>query len=84
MAFKIYQDTVTKELVINNGIEYRYPAFSEIQRQKYGDFLILKTVSGVSLLDKTIYSDLQNEAGTAYASFAALKTALDGYFDSII
>jgi hypothetical protein len=84
MAFKIYQDTVTKELVIDNGIEFRYPAFSEIQRQQYGDFLILKTVSGVPLLDKTVYSDLQNEAGTAYASFAALKTALDGYFDATI
>lgn len=84
MAFKIYQDAVTKELVIDNGIEFRYPAFSEVQRQKYGDFLILKTVSGVPLLDKTVYSDLQNEAGTAYASFAALKTALDGYFDATI
>jgi|TARA_B110000908_G_scaffold158153_1_gene198986 hypothetical protein len=84
MAFKIYQDAVTKELVIDNGIEFRYPAFSEIQRQQYGDFLILKTVTGVPLLDKTLYSDLTDLAGTAYASFAALKTALDGYFDATI
>tara|TARA_R110000803_G_scaffold65653_3_gene126795 strand:+ start:370 stop:618 length:249 start_codon:yes stop_codon:yes gene_type:complete len=81
---KLYQDATTKELVFNNGIEYRYPAFSEIQRQQYGDYLILKTVSGVSLVDKTLYSDLQDLAGTPYASFAALKTALDGYFDSTI
>ena len=84
MAFKIYQDAVTKELVIDNGIEFRYPAFSEVQRQKYGDFLILKTVSGVLLLDKTLYSDLTDSVGTAYASFAALKTALDGYFNASI
>ena len=84
MAFKIYQDAVTKELVIDNGIEFRYPAFSEIQRQQYGDFLILKTVTGVPLLDKTLYSDLTDLSGTAYASFAALKTALDGYFDATI
>jgi hypothetical protein len=81
---KIYVDTVTKELVLLNGIEYRYPAFSEIQRQKQGDFITIKTVSNVPILDKTIYSDLQNEAGTAYASFAALKTALDSYFNSEI
>ena len=35
---KIYVDTITKELVILNGIEYRYPAYCEIQRQKQGDF----------------------------------------------
>ena len=81
---KLYQDTVTKELVLNNGSEIRYPAFSEIQRQQHGDFLILKTVSGITLLDKTLYSDLQNEAGTPYASFAALKNALDGYFNASI
>ena len=39
---KIYEDSVTKELVILNGIEYRYPAYCEIQRQKQGDFLIIK------------------------------------------
>jgi len=81
---KIYVDTVTKELVLNNGIEYRYPAYCEIQRQKQGDFIIIKTTNNVSVLDKTIYSDLQNEAGTAYASFAALKLALDPYFNSEI
>jgi len=36
------------------------------------------------ILDKTLYSDLQDEAGTAYASFAALKLALDSYFDSTL
>ena len=73
---KIYVDSVTKELVVLNGIEYRYPAYCEIQRQKQGDFIIIKTTQGVSILDKTLYSDLQDEAGTPYASFAALKTAL--------
>tara|TARA_R110002153_G_scaffold46734_3_gene131925 strand:- start:588 stop:836 length:249 start_codon:yes stop_codon:yes gene_type:complete len=81
---KIYQDTVTKELVLLNGIEYRYPAYSEIQRQKQGDFIIIKTVGGVDILNKTLFSDLQDEAGVAYVSFAALKTALDGYFDSTL
>ena len=81
---KIYVDTITKELVLNNGIEYRYPAYCEIQRQKQGDFIIIKTTNNVAVLDKTIYSDLQDEAGTPYASFAALKTALDSYFDSVL
>ena len=54
---KIYVDTVTKELVLNNGIEYRYPAYCEIQRQKQGDFIIIKTTNNVAVLDKTIYSD---------------------------
>jgi len=81
---KIYVDTITKELVILNGIEYRYPAYCEIQRQKQGDFLIVKTTNNVSVLDKTLFSDLQDEAGTPYASFAALKTALDSYFDATI
>tara|TARA_R110000764_G_scaffold21331_4_gene53906 strand:+ start:2255 stop:2503 length:249 start_codon:yes stop_codon:yes gene_type:complete len=81
---KIYVDTITKELVILNGIEYRYPAYCEIQRQKQGDFLIVKTTNNVSVLDKTLFSDLQDEAGTPYASFSALKTALDSYFDSTL
>ena len=81
---KIYEDSVTKELVLVNGIEYRYPAYCEIQRQKQGDFLIIKTVQGVDILNKTLFSDLQDEAGVAYASFVALKTALDGYFNSEI
>tara|TARA_B110000285_G_scaffold87171_1_gene99876 strand:- start:243 stop:497 length:255 start_codon:yes stop_codon:yes gene_type:complete len=84
MAFKIYVDTVTKELVIENGIEYRYPAYSEIQRQKWGDYIVVRTVSNVPILDKTLYSDLSDEAGTPYASFSALKTALDSYFDSTL
>ena len=42
---KIYVDTVTKELVLLNGIEYRYPAYCEIQRQKQGDFIIIKTTN---------------------------------------
>ena len=79
---KIFQDTVTKELVIENGIEYRYPAFSEIQRQKQGDILIVKTIQGNNLLMQAPYTSLHNEAGTVYASFAALKTALDGYFNA--
>ena len=81
---KNYVDTITKELVILNGIEYRYPAYCEIQRQKQGDFLIVKTTNNVSVLDKTLFSDLQDESGTPYASFAALKTALDSYFDATI
>ena len=81
---KIFEDTVTKELVIENGIEYRYPAYSEIQRQKQGDILIVKTIQGNALLIQAPYTSLHNEAGTVYASFAALKTALDGYFDSEI
>ena len=79
---KIFQDTVTQELVIENGIEYRYPAFSEIQRQKQGDILIVKTIQGNNLLIQAPYTSLHNEAGTVYASFAALKTALDGYFNA--
>ena len=79
---KIFQDTLTKELVIENGIEYRYPAFSEIQRQKQGDILIVKTIQGNNLLIQAPYTSLHNEAGTVYASFAALKTALDGYFNA--
>ena len=81
---KIFQDTVTKELVIENGIEYRYPAYCEIQRQKQGDYLLVKTVQTGELLLQAPYTSLHNEAGTVYASFAALKTALDGYFDSEI
>lgn len=81
---KIYEDSVTKELVVENGIEYRYPAYSEIQRQKQGDTLIVKTIQGNDLIIKAPYTSLHNESGTVYASFAALKTALDGYFDSTI
>ena len=79
---KIFQDSFTKELVIENGIEYRYPAFCEIQRQKQGDYLLVKTVQGNNLLLQAPYSSLFNEGGTAYSSFAALKSALDGYFNA--
>ena len=50
---KIYEDSVTKELVIENGIEYRYPAYCEIQRQKQGDYLLVKTVQTGELLITT-------------------------------
>ena len=79
---KIYQDTVTRELVIENGIEYRYPAFCEIQRQKQGNYLLVKTVQGQNLLLQAPYTSLFNEGGTVYGSFAALKSALDGYFNA--
>lgn len=79
---KIFQDTVTKELVIENGIEYRYPAFCEIQRQRQGDYLLVKTVQGNSLLLQAPYTSLHNESGTVYGSFIALKAALDGYFNA--
>lgn len=79
---KIYEDSATKELVIENGIEYRYPAFCEIQRQKQGDYLLVKTVQTGELLIQAPYTSLFDESGTVYASFATLKTALDGYFDS--
>ena len=59
------------------------PAFCEIQRQKQGDYLLVKTVQGTGeLLIQAPYTSLFNEAGTVYASFAALKTALDGYFNA--
>ena len=83
-TIKIYVDTVTQELVILNGTEYRYPAYSEIQRQKLGDFLTVKTVGGVELLHRTEFSQLLDESGVAYASFADLKAALDSYFDATI
>ena len=81
---KIFQDTVTKELVIENGIEYRYPAYCEIQRQKQGDYLLVKTLQTGELLIQAPYTSLYNEAGTVYPSFASLKSALDGYFDAEI
>ena len=87
MATKIYEDATTKELVIelDGGDETRYPVFSEISRQNLAtDYLKITTVSGLVLLNKTIYSDLTDSGGTPYASFAALKTALDGYFDSTV
>ena len=79
---KIFQDSVTKELVIENGIEYRYPAFCEIQRQKQGNYLLVKTVQGQNLLLQAPYTSLSDEGGTTYTSFSALKIALDGYFNA--
>ena len=82
---KLYVDT-TGELVLDNGWEYRYPAFSEIQRIKIdSDYLRLESIAtNRILLDTTIYSDLETSGGTPYASFAALKTALDTYFDDVV
>ena len=70
---KIYVDTVTKELVLNNGIEYRYPAYCEIQRQKQGDFIIIKTTNNVAVLDKTIYSDLTRRGRNGLRKFCSFK-----------
>jgi len=87
MAIKIYEDSTTKELVIDRGsTEDRYGVFSEIRRVNHNDTnLSLSAIAtNLTLLEPTIYSDLQNEAGTPYASFAALKTALDGFFDATV
>ena len=87
MATKIYEDATTKELVvIRGGLESRYGAFSDLSRINDNDtnLSITHSESGRSILDPTIFSQLQNSSGTAYASFAALKTALDGFFDSTI
>jgi len=85
MAIKIYEDATTKELVIERGnTEDRYPAFSELKRTKVGagNIEIKAIASNNAILDSTIFSDLQNSGGTPYASFAALKTELDKYFDA--
>jgi|TARA_R110000744_G_scaffold234755_2_gene352469 hypothetical protein len=87
MATKIYEDATTKELVvIRGGLESRYGAFSDLSRINDNDtnLSITHSESGRSILDPTIFSQLQNSSGVAYASFAALKTALDGFFDSTI
>ena len=87
MAIKIYEDGSTKELVIerSSNDEVRFPAFSEIRRRKIGsDALEISTVSGVLLLEKNVFGNLTNSGGTPYASFAALKTALDPYFDAAV
>lgn len=84
MATKIYVDTTGELVVATSGAEDRYPAYSEIKRTKIGDdSLIISTVSGIPLTASTVYSDFTDSAGTAYASFAALKTALDSYFDDV-
>ena len=85
MATKIYEDATTKELVIVRGtLESRYAAFSDLSRINDNSSLISITHSntGRSVLDPTVFSDLQNEGGSAYASFAALKSALDGFFNA--
>ena len=87
MATKIYEDTVTKELVIIRGtLESRFASFSDLSRVNDNslDLSITHSVSGKTILDPTLFSDLQNQSGTPYSSFAALKTALDGFFDSEI
>ena len=87
MAINNFEDTVTKELVIDRGsTEDRYGVFSEIRRVNHNDTnLSLSAIAtNLVLLQQTLYSDLQNEAGTPYASFAALKTALDGFFDATV
>ena len=87
MAIKIYEDSTTKELVIDRGAtEDRYGVFSEIRRVNHNDLeLSLSAIStNLALLVPTAFGDLQNEAGTPYASFAALKTALDGFFDATV
>ncbi len=92
---KLYVDT-TGELVLDNstnplsqlddGWEYRYPAFSEIQRINVdSNYLRLEGVSTDRvILSTTIYSDIEDSGGTPYVSFAALKTALDSYFDDTV
>lgn len=84
MATKIYVDT-TGELVIDRGWEHRYPAYSEIQRIKTtATSLMLRTINtDIEVLESTEFGDLQLSNGTAYASFAALKTALDPFFDDV-
>ena len=85
MATKIYEDTVTKELVIIRGtLESRFASFSDLSRVNDNNLhlSITHSESGKTILDPTLFSDLQNQSGTPYASFAALKTALDGFFDS--
>ena len=85
MATKIYEDATTKELVIVRGtLESRYAAFSDLSRTNDGNSKLSVTHSntGRSVLDPIIFSNLQNEAGAAYASFAALKSALDGFFNA--
>jgi len=87
MAIKIYEDGTTKELVISRGSwEDRYPAFSELKRTKVGaSSLEIKAIAtNNAILDATLYSDLQDSGGTPYASYAALKTEMDKYFDATL
>jgi hypothetical protein len=87
MATKIYEDAVTKELVIIRGtLESRFASFSDLSRINDNslELSITHSVSGKTILDPTLFSDLQDEGGSAYGTFAALKSALDGFFDSTI
>jgi hypothetical protein len=87
MATKIYEDTVTKELVIIRGtLESRFASFSDLSRVNDNSLslTITHSQSGKTILDPTLFSDLQDEGGSAYGTFAALKLALDGFFDSTI
>ena len=85
MATKIYEDLTSKELVVVRGnLESRFAAFSDLSRVNDNNLYlsITHSESGKTILDPTLFSDLQNQSGTPYPSFAALKTALDGFFDS--
>ena len=87
MATKIYEDLTSKELVVVRGnLESRFAAFSDLSRVNDNnlDLSITHSDSGKTILDPTLFSDLQKQSGTPYASFAELKTALDGFFDSEI
>ena len=87
MATKIYEDAVTKELVIIRGtLESRFASFSDLSRVNDNSLslTITHSQSGKTILDPTLFSDLQDEGGSAYGTFAALKLALDGFFDSTI
>ncbi len=86
MAIKLYEDGTTKELVIEYSAnrEERYPAFCELNRVKINadSLQIRSTTSGLLILDTNVYSNLTSSGGTPYASFAALKTEMDKYFDA--
>ena len=85
MATKIYEDLTSKELVVVRGnLESRFAAFSDLSRVNDNNLhlSITHSDSGKTILDPTLFSDLQNEGGTNYSSFAALKTAIDGFFNA--
>jgi len=84
---RLYEDAITKELVVGSGNnEARYPVFSELSRIAINtDSIRIESIStGKVLVDTTIFSDLQDSGGTPYASFVALQTELDKYFDSTV
>jgi len=85
MATKLYEDATTKELVIEdaNGSQTRYAPFCEMSRTINGDYTSIKYLpTDRIVLSATIFSELQDSGGSAYANAAAVKTALDGYFDA--